>query len=150
MRENFTMPLPSDFFVRLVDWREFSAVLSHIRTVVFVGEQQVPPELEMDGRDADCVHVLVESSDGKAIGTGRLVADGRIGRMAVLKEWRGSGVGAAMLKALMAEAKRRGFREVYLHSQSHARDFYLRHGFIAEGDEFEEAGIAHIGMRASF
>jgi predicted GNAT family N-acyltransferase len=143
------MPTRTDFSVRLVDWRDFSAVLSHIRTVVFVGEQQVPPELEMDGRDGECVHVLAESSQGSAIGTGRLMADGRIGRMAVLGEWRGSGVGGAMLRVLMEEAKRRGFGEVYLHSQSHARDFYLRHGFVAEGEEYEEAGIPHIAMRAS-
>jgi predicted GNAT family N-acyltransferase len=143
------MPTRTDFSVRLVDWRDFSAVLSHIRTVVFVGEQQVPPELEMDGRDGECVHVLAESSQGSAIGTGRLMADGRIGRMAVLGEWRGSGVGGAMLRSLMEEAKRRGFGEVYLHSQIHARDFYLRHGFVAEGEEYEEAGIPHIAMRAS-
>jgi predicted GNAT family N-acyltransferase len=103
----------------------------------------------MDGRDVDCAHVLAESGDGEAIGTGRLMADGRIGRMAVLKVWRGSGVGAAMLAALMAEAKRRGLKGVYLHSQSHAKDFYARQGFIIEGEEYLEAGIPHIGMRAS-
>ena len=142
------MPTRTDFSVRLVDWRDFSAALSHIRTVVFVGEQQVPTELEMDGRDVECVHVLAETAAGKAVGTGRLMPDGRIGRMAVLRDWRGAGVGGAMLRALMEEAKRRGAGEVYLHSQSHARDFYLRHGFVAEGGEYEEAGIPHIAMRA--
>jgi len=143
------MPVASAFSVRLVDWRDFAVALSRIRTVVFVGEQQVPPELEIDGRDGECVHVLAESGEGEAIGTGRLMPDGRIGRMAVLREWRGSGVGAAMLRALMAEAKRRGFREAYLHSQSHARDFYARLGFTAEGEEYLEAGIPHIAMRAA-
>ncbi len=137
-----------DFRVRLAHWREESATLARIRTAVFVIEQNVPAALEMDGRDGDCSHVLAESAGGEAIGTGRLMPDGRIGRMAVLAAWRGKGVGAAMLVALMAEAKRRGIRETYLHSQSHAKDFYARHGYVIEGEEYLEAGIPHVGMRA--
>jgi predicted GNAT family N-acyltransferase len=142
------MPKSPEFHVRLVDWREAFATLTRIRTTVFVGEQNVPADLEMDGRDGDCAHALAEDARGEAIGTGRLMPDGRIGRMAVLAAWRGRGVGAAILEALMAEARRRGFRETYLHSQSHARDFYARHGYVVEGDEYLEAGIPHIGMRA--
>jgi len=137
-----------DFRVRLADWRDASTALSRIRTTVFVGEQKVPPEIEIDGRDPECVHALAESASGEAIGTGRLMPDGRIGRMAVLAPWRSRGVGAALLEALMAEARRRGFREVYLHAQSRAKDFYLRHGYAVEGEEYLEAGIPHIGMRA--
>jgi predicted GNAT family N-acyltransferase len=136
------------FRVRLVDWRDASPALAGIRTTVFVGEQKVPPDIEIDGRDPECVHALAESAAGKAIGTGRLMPDGRIGRMAVLAAWRNRGVGAALLEALMAEARRRGFREVHLHAQSRAKDFYLRHGYVVEGDEYLEAGIPHIGMRA--
>ena len=142
------MTKPPDFRVRLVEWREASATLTRIRTTVFVVEQQVPPDLEMDGRDGGCAHALAEDAAGEAIGTGRLMPDGRIGRMAVLASWRGKGVGAAILEALMAEARRRGFRETYLHAQSHAKDFYARHGYAIEGDEYLEAGIPHIGMRA--
>lgn len=137
------------FRVRLVDWREASGTLSAIRTTVFVGEQGVPPEIEIDGRDPGCAHVLAESETGEAVGTGRLMPDGRIGRMAVLAAWRGRGVGAAMLGALVAEARRRGFRETYLHAQAHAKAFYARHGFVVEGEEYLEAGIPHIGMRAT-
>ncbi|HEX4942997.1 MAG TPA: GNAT family N-acetyltransferase [Usitatibacteraceae bacterium] len=137
------------FRVRLVGWREASATLTRIRTTVFVVEQNVPAGLEMDGRDGDCAHALAETADGEPIGTGRLMPDGRIGRMAVLASWRGRGVGAAILDALMAEAKRRGFRETYLHAQSHAQAFYARHGYVVEGDEYLEAGIPHIGMRAT-
>ncbi len=137
-----------DFRVRLVEWRDASEALTRIRTTVFVVEQNVPATLEMDGRDGDCAHALAESASGEPIGTGRLMPDGRIGRMAVLAAWRGKGVGAAILDALMAEAKRRGFRETYLHAQSHAKDFYARHGYAVEGDEYLEAGIPHIGMRA--
>jgi predicted GNAT family N-acyltransferase len=142
------MANPTPFRVRLVDWRDASPVLSRIRTTVFVGEQEVPPEIEIDGRDPDCAHALAESASGEAIGTGRLMPDGRIGRMAVLAAWRNRGVGAALLEALMAEARRRGLREVYLHAQSRAKNFYLRHGYAVEGDEYLEAGIPHIGMRA--
>lgn len=142
------MPPTREFRVRLVDWREAEARLSRIRTTVFVGEQNVPPEIEIDGRDPDCAHVVAETAAGEAIGTGRLMPDGRIGRMAVLAAWRGKGVGAAMLDALMDEARRRGFREAHLHSQSHAKAFYARHGFVVEGEEYLEAGIPHVLMRA--
>ena len=142
------MATPPDFRVRLVVWREASGTLSAIRTTVFVGEQGVPPEIEIDGRDPGCAHVVAESDSGEAVGTGRLMPDGRIGRMAVLAAWRGRGVGAAMLEALVAEARRRGFRETYLHAQAHAKDFYARHGFVVEGEEYLEAGIPHVLMRA--
>lgn len=136
------------YFVMIVPWSEAGVMLSDIRTRVFVDEQSVPVDIERDGRDAECTHVLARDIDGNPVGAGRLMPDGRIGRMAVLPEWRGSGVGGAMLAELMAEAKRRGMPEVYLHSQSHAKAFYERHGFAVEGDEYFEAGIAHIGMRA--
>jgi len=137
-----------DYFVMIVPWSDSGVMLSEVRTTVFVDEQQVPVEIERDGRDAECTHVLARDLDGQPIGAGRLMPDGRIGRMAVLREWRGSGVGGAMLAELMAEARRRGMPEVYLHSQSHAKAFYERHGFAVEGEEYMEAGIPHIAMRA--
>jgi predicted GNAT family N-acyltransferase len=136
------------FRVRLVSWDECSGVLTAIRTAVFVREQAVPADLEMDGRDFECAHALAEDSGAQAIGTGRLMPDGRIGRMAVLAAWRGRGVGSGILAVLMEEARRRGLAEVYLHAQSHAADFYRRHGFSVEGEEYLEAGIAHVGMRS--
>ena len=135
------------FRVRIVEWSEAGSLLSSVRTSVFVAEQQVPVEIERDGRDTECVHVLAEGAEGTPVGAGRLMPDGRIGRMAVLREWRGAGVGGAMLQALMAEAKRRGHRGTHLHSQAHAKAFYERHGFIVDGDEYLEAGIAHVLMR---
>ena len=134
--------------MRLVDWREAEARLAPIRYMVFVEEQKVPVEIEMDGLDAECAHAVAETLSGEAIGTGRLLPDGRIGRMAVLAGWRGKGVGAAILVALMDEARRRGFRETYLHAQAHAKAFYLRNGYLPHGDEYLEAGIAHLEMRA--
>ena len=138
----------ADYFVMIVSWSDAGVMLSDVRTTVFVDEQSVPVAIERDGLDPECTHVLARDLDGQPIGAGRLMPDGRIGRMAVLRKWRGSGVGGAMLGELMAEAKRRGMPEVYLHSQSHAKAFYERHGFTVEGEEYMEAGIPHIAMRA--
>ena len=117
-----------------------------IRTEVFVGEQHVPPELEMDEMDAVAAHVIA-LLDGKPIGTGRLLVqdDGtaRIGRMAVLESERGRGVGGAVLATLVDEARQRGIGRAVLAGQLHAISFYERHGFTAYGEEFEEAGIMH-------
>lgn len=146
--DDSTMHTDPSFRVTLVDWREASSVLEALRHEVFVVGQGVPAALERDGRDPDCAHVLALSDAGMPIGTGRLLPDGRIGRMAVIESWRGRGVGAAMLDALMDEARRRGFTETHLHAQSHAKDFYERHGYVVEGEEYLEAGIPHVGMRA--
>ena len=136
------------FSVRIVTWADAGDMLARVRTTVFVEEQGVPPELERDGRDRECFHVLAVDLRGAPIGAGRLMPDGRIGRMAVLRERRGAGVGGAMLVALRAEALRRGQPETYLHSQSHAKAFYERHGYAVDGLEYLEAGIPHVGMRA--
>ncbi len=107
----------------------------------------MPVEIEMDENDARCVHAVAYAEDGRAVGTGRLLPDAHIGRMAVLKDWRGQGIGAAILEALIAEARRRGDVEVALSAQTHALDFYRRHGFTPEGEVYEEAGIPHQAMR---
>ena len=132
--------------IELLEWPQAQAEAQRIRFTVFVGEQRVPPELEMDEHDATSVHALA-FSDGSAVGTGRLLLDGHIGRMAVLKEWRGRGVGQALLRALIDAARRRGDREVALNSQVHALGFYGAEGFKAEGPVYEEAGIPHQAMR---
>ena len=102
--------------------------------------------MELDGHDATCVHVIARA-DGQAVGTGRLLQDGHIGRMAVLKGWRGRGVGAAMLKVLMAAARERGDKQVVLSAQTHALGFYRKHGFVSEGSEYPDCGIPHQDMR---
>lgn len=132
--------------IELCDWNDAHAAASRIRTAVFVEEQRVPPEIEMDDMDAVSVHALA-FVDGKAVGTGRLLPDGHIGRMAVLREARAQGVGGAILERLVEEATRRGFREAVLSAQTHALEFYRKHGFAAVGEVYEEAGIAHQEMR---
>jgi len=120
-----------------------------VRFAVFVAEQAVPAELEMDERDAECFHVLASTSDGAAVGTGRIdiAAGGRIGRMAVLSEFRGCGAGQMILDALHEYARTHGCQALWCHAQVAARGFYERSGYVAEGEVFEEAGIDHITMR---
>jgi predicted GNAT family N-acyltransferase len=139
--------MSSSFRVRRADWEHDHEHLRRIREVVFVREQHVPSALEWDGSDASCLHVLAEDRDGLPIGTGRLLPDGHIGRMAVLATWRGGGVGSAILTELVRWAAERGMTEVVLNAQTHALGFYQRHGFFAEGAVFLDAGIDHLRMR---
>ncbi|KPK58467.1 MAG: GNAT family N-acetyltransferase [Gammaproteobacteria bacterium] len=135
------------FSIRRADWDKDRDVIRRVRQAVFVVEQSVPADLEWDGQDEACLHVLAESSNRDVIGTGRLQPSGKIGRMAVLRPWRGIGVGSAILRALIVAASELGIDEVYLHAQNRAVPFYDRFGFEAEGDEFMEAGIPHRLMR---
>lgn len=132
--------------IRYGDWATMSAEAKLIRTEVFVEEQGVPAELEMDNMDVLCLHAVAYDAAGEPIGTGRLLPDGHIGRMAVRKTARGSGIGGALLQALMAKAGARGDRRVVLNAQSVAAPFYRAHGFVIDGEEFFEAGIAHVQM----
>ena len=132
--------------IELLDWPGAQKEAKRIRFTVFVEEQRVPADLEMDEHDAQCVHALAYA-DGQAVGTGRLLPDGHIGRMAVLKAWRGQGAGRAMLRRLIEAARQRGHREVALSAQVHALEFYRAEGFNPEGAIYEEAGIPHQAMR---
>lgn len=133
--------------VAVEDYAGARAALREVRETVFVREQNVPLELELDAeRDPRCQHVLAFDAAGVAIGTGRLTPDRRIGRMAVLAAWRGRGVGDALLEALLERARALGWREVSLHSQASATGFYARHGFLPSGPRFLEAGIEHVAM----
>src|SRR5690606_29372978 len=109
--------------------------------------QGVPESLEWDGSDPDCRHALAETLGGEAIGTGRLLPDGHIGRMAVVRPWRRRGVGALILARLLAIARARGDRCVVLNAQCHATESCRRAGFEVSSAEFMEAGIPHVEMR---
>ncbi len=138
-----------------MDWERARAEASAIRRTVFVIEQGVPEDIELDEHDAFCVHALARDDVGRAVGTGRLlpaerhgaVAVGHIGRMAVLAAWRGRGIGSALLEQLVAAAVGRGDAEVVLSAQTHALEFYRAHGFVADGGEYLDAGIPHRAMR---
>lgn len=128
-------------------WPRDSETLRRIRQRVFIDEQKVPAEVEWDGTDSHCDHVLILDDNGDAVATGRLQPDGKIGRMAVVPELRRRGYGAAILTALINIAHERGLAEVYLHAQTHAMAFYARYGFVSYGNVFEEAGIPHHSMK---
>jgi predicted GNAT family N-acyltransferase len=130
----------------ILGWEDARPEAGPIRCSVFVDEQKVPREMELDEHDPASIHVVARTG-GRAVGTGRLLPDGHIGRMAVIKEWRGRGVGAAMLTTLIGIARDRGDREVVLSAQSHAVDFYRRFGFVIEGPVYLDAGIEHQTMR---
>jgi len=131
--------------VRVADWQKDNADLRRIREKVFIAEQAVPPELEWDNEDAQAVHFLAYEGD-YAIGTARLLPDGQIGGVSVLKDWRGLNVGDALLAAVIAEAERRGLHEQRLSAQVQATPFYERHGFRVLSEEYLDAGIPHVDM----
>lgn len=141
----------ADFSVMHADWAREQSRLSCIRRCVFIEEQGVPEALEWDAADADAstVHLLAIDREGLAIGCARLLADGHIGRMAVLPGWRGRGVGRALLAAALSEARARAHRIVKLSAQAHAAGFYAREEFAIVGEAYQEAGIAHVAMQKS-
>lgn len=142
------MDMTRKFQVRSASWHEDRATLRDLRHRVFVVEQGVPEELEWDDADAGCMHVLALDEHNRPIGTGRLLPDGQIGRMAVLPQWRRRGVGSAILEFLLDRARERGLA-VYLNAQTQAVGFYARHGLVAQGEEFMDAGIPHRRMTFS-
>ncbi|HMY99034.1 MAG TPA: YbgC/FadM family acyl-CoA thioesterase [Burkholderiaceae bacterium] len=137
--------------VQVGGWAELGEAAGAIRTEVFVREQQIPADLEWDSADATCLHALAINRLGLPLATGRLLpADehgaAKLGRMAVIATMRGGQVGRQVLEALIDAARARGDREVVLHAQRSAIGFYLRAGFHARGEAFEEAGIPHQEM----
>lgn len=123
----------------------YAPEIKRIRNAVFTHEQSIDEAIDFDGQDATAVHVLVRAGQGY-VATGRMLSDGHIGRLAVLKEHRGQGLGALAVCALMDEAKRRSMRRVYLGSQKQAVGFYRKLGFCECGEPFVEAGIEHVEM----
>ena len=141
------MTTTRDFHVEAIDYASGAAPLHQVRDVVFVQEQQVPPELERDALDPLSHHVLARDGAGTPIGTARLTPEHRIGRMAVLQASRKSGVGTLLLRALEDEARRQGVNGLMLHAQLSAMDFYKRHDYVPHGGVFEEAGMPHLEMK---
>lgn len=138
--------MDTDLRIELLPWEQARAHAAPIRFAVFVEEQRVPLPMELDEMDAKSLHA-VAFENRLPVGTGRLLPDGHIGRMAVLKAWRGRGIGGRILAKLMAAARKRGDRETVLSAQVQAMAFYRAHGFVEEGAEYMEAGILHVDMR---
>ncbi|MGW2693268.1 GNAT family N-acetyltransferase [Streptomyces sp. NPDC001296] len=148
------------FEVRLAEDPADREACFAVRKEVFVREQGVPEDIEYDAYDADAVHVLAIRQDGVPLGTGRLLygeaaaaknggdpSVGSLGRLAVTREARGLGVGAALVRAIEGAARERGLTAVDLHAQTQALGFYERLGYTAYGPEFPDAGIPHRAMR---
>ncbi|RDZ29690.1 GNAT family N-acetyltransferase [Lysobacter silvisoli] len=142
--------MATGFRIEIAPADGYAAALPELRAVreaVFVREQQVPAELELDAQDPLCRHALARDEQGRVIGTGRLTPERSLGRLAVHAEWRGRGVGEALLRALVTLAAELGWRELTLNAQTQTTGFYAREGFLPFGDGFVVAGIDHQPMR---
>jgi predicted GNAT family N-acyltransferase len=135
-----------DIEIQIVDWHDRQDALKAIRKSVFIDEQHVPKELEWDGRDTECTQFLL-TADTVPVATARLTPEGQIGRMAVLKDFRGKGFGSRLLAAVIEHAKHAGHKQLFLHAQVSVIEFYQAHGFTAYGDVFIDAGIEHRSMK---
>jgi predicted GNAT family N-acyltransferase len=132
------------------NWQALHEWVYPIRHEVFVLEQGVPAELELDEGDLTALHFLVRDPNGYPVATGRLLPDGHIGRVAVRAKWRQQGVGMFLMRAIIEAARTDNPRELWLHAQISAQHFYASFGFTTVGEIFMEAGIAHLEMRKSF
>jgi predicted GNAT family N-acyltransferase len=137
-----------DVTVEAGDWTRLGTDAARVREAVFIRELGIDAPLVSDEADWDAVHVVAYRL-GDAIGAARLLPDGAIGRLAVLPQARGAGVGSRVLDAVIAHAARRGDRCVRLYAQREAVPFYVRHRFSAVGEPFYEAGVEHIEMARS-
>ena len=144
------MPERSDIIVAEVAWASHAVSLRRVREIVFIEEQHVPRTEEWDGQDEGARHFLATYPSGQPCGCARLLPSGQIGRMAVLMELRGLGLGMRLLQAAMHAARADGLHQVFLHAQTHALEFYRKADFVAHGEEFMEAGIPHREMVRTF
>jgi len=133
--------------IAMVNFSEKQAEITSVRRAVFVEEQNVPENIDFDGSDTDFIHVLATDKNGRPVGTARINHKGRIGRMAVLKNYRRQGIGRKMIQALMDYGRKNSITDFHVSSQITAVGFYKKMGFEPFGEEFLEAGIKHIKMK---
>ena len=136
----------ADFLIQEVPWKAAESQLREIRQQVFIAEQQVPVELEWDGLDESAIHLLAFDAQCP-IGCARILEGGVIGRMAVLKGYRGKGLGMALLHAAIDSCRQRGWHHISLSAQTHAIPYYERAGFKVCSGEYLDAGIPHRDMQ---
>ena len=138
--------------IEIVKWIDGLSQLKNIREKVFIQEQKVTPQLEWDGMDEKAIHFLV-FNDKAAIGCARAIVikdHMQLGRMAVLKEYRGQGIGSALLEKAMTIAKLNQLSAIYISAQCHAIDFYKKFGFEVKSDIYLDAEIPHRDMTLNF
>lgn len=141
-------PLKEHCIIQVVSWQTHAAQLTAVREQVFVQEQRVPVALEWDGLDETAQHLLALSNTGEAVGCARLPGDGSIGRMAVLKPWRGLGIGSALLSKAVALYRQQNIQNITLSAQVHAIPFYEKAGFEVCSEPYLDANILHVDMRS--
>ena len=134
------------FTVSLIPWQDGKPLLELIRESVFIVEQGVPAALEWDGLDDGARHALAISHQGDAVGCGRILSNGHIGRIAVLPQWRKQKVGTAIMEALLAYARNHEYANIDVDAQTYAMPFYHKFGFSERGEVFMDAGLPHIKM----
>ena len=142
----FTLKNQSNYQIKQTDWKHDKQALKLVREQVFIQEQSVPEDLEWDKEDETAIHLLAINKDGQAVGTARLLENGKIGRMAVLPDWRHQGIGSSLLSTLL-EICRVKKTQPFLEAQTQAVGFYQPFGFVTEGKEFMDAGIPHFRMQ---
>tara|TARA_R110002095_G_scaffold214379_1_gene206336 strand:+ start:2262 stop:2702 length:441 start_codon:yes stop_codon:yes gene_type:complete len=136
----------SSFTITMGNWETVGIFAKPVRLAVFVAEQGVPSSLEIDPLEHIYQHFIVFDAEQKPFATARMSDDGKFGRMAVLRAYRGMGVGRLLLETVCQQASAMGIKSIYCHAQTDATGFYQKNGFLTQGEEFEEAGIAHIKM----
>jgi predicted GNAT family N-acyltransferase len=136
----------SEYSIQLADWSKDSQRLTALRHEVFVEEQKVPIEIEIDEMDSQCLHIKACLDDGQIIGTARLLPDHYVGRMCVAKDYRHQGIAGAMLEFIIQHAKDQNIKSLHLNAQISALPLYEKFGFVANSDIFIEAGIQHRHM----
>ena len=136
----------SSFTIKTGNWESIGLFAKPVRLAVFVAEQGVHSSLEIDQLDHIYRHFIVVDAEQKPIATARMSDDGKFGRMAVLKPYRGQGVGRLLLEAVYQQAISMDIHSLYCHAQTDATGFHQKNGFLTQGEAFEEAGISHIKM----
>ncbi|MBQ0724630.1 MAG: GNAT family N-acetyltransferase [Cycloclasticus sp.] len=140
------MPNNARFSVKTGDWLTTKHLAKPIRLSVFVKEQGVPANIELDPLDPDCQHFIALDEQARPIATARLGVTGKLGRMAVLKAYRRKGAGRLLLDAVNVYAISQGLHRLTCHAQTEAAGFYKKQGFVTTGMPFQEAGIEHLKM----
>jgi predicted GNAT family N-acyltransferase len=135
-----------EYSIQFADWEEDAKQLTSLRHKVFVDEQNVPIEIEIDDMDVECLHIKAVLNNGQIIGTARLLPSNYVGRMCVSREYRGQGIAGAMLEFIIQYAKHQNLQSLHLNAQISAQTLYERYGFVADSDIFMEAGIQHRHM----
>ncbi len=135
------------FYIKEVSWASHEAELRQIREQVFIVEQHVPAWVEWDAYDVDAVHLLAFDEKDQPIGCTRILDAGRVGRMAVYKEWRNCGVGKALLDKAISVLKHKNYNKVVLSAQTHAIKFYQKMGFVVTSEPYIDVNIWHVDMQ---